>query len=408
MKKQNVRTLSFIVATFTYLLIGAAIFDSLESQKEQSIRQNLQDSELKYKRTYNISEYEFKTLEDTIIKFHPYRTFPQWKFAGAFYFSLTVITTIGYGHSTPQTVMGKAFCMMYALVGIPLCLVMFQSVGERLNYFASFAIEFVKKRIKVRNTEVNQTEMVCVAGAIALFVIFGGAGMFSYYEGWTYFNSFYYCVITLTTIGFGDYVALQDKNNLSNIYYVIFSFTFILFGLTAVASSINLLVLRFLTMNTDDERREEFTKTTLNKNLESGTNGPISVTYSTIIQSESNKLEELKKENKCCFVNSCKLLRSRNHSQQESDKNKKESLDSLYSSFDDETNNDEISQARKAHYSVKRAPGQISHLLVQDMNDETQVDQDQDIVYFSCKNCELPAARKKKKNLFNLFKKTVI
>jgi potassium channel subfamily K member 9 len=33
--------------------------------------------------------------------------------------------------------------------------------------------------------------------------------------------------------------------------------TFILFGLTVVASSMNLLVLRFLTMNTEDERREE-------------------------------------------------------------------------------------------------------------------------------------------------------
>jgi hypothetical protein len=31
MKRQNVRTLSLIVCTFTYLLIGAAVFDALES-----------------------------------------------------------------------------------------------------------------------------------------------------------------------------------------------------------------------------------------------------------------------------------------------------------------------------------------------------------------------------------------
>jgi hypothetical protein len=40
--------------------------------------------------------------------------------------------------------------------------------------------------------------------------------------------------------------------------YVAFSLTFILFGLTVLASSLNLLVLRFLTMNTEDELREEF------------------------------------------------------------------------------------------------------------------------------------------------------
>ena len=78
MKKQNVRTLSFIVSTFTYLLIGAAIFDALESQKEESIRQDLKISEEMYKMRYNISNYEFKTLEDIVIKYHPYRTFPQW------------------------------------------------------------------------------------------------------------------------------------------------------------------------------------------------------------------------------------------------------------------------------------------------------------------------------------------
>jgi hypothetical protein len=28
--------------------------------------------------------------------------------------------------------------------------------------------------------------------------------------GWSYFNAIYYCFVTLTTIGFGDFVALQQ------------------------------------------------------------------------------------------------------------------------------------------------------------------------------------------------------
>ena len=38
MKKQNVRTLSLIVATLTYLLIGAAVYDSIESGMEERQR----------------------------------------------------------------------------------------------------------------------------------------------------------------------------------------------------------------------------------------------------------------------------------------------------------------------------------------------------------------------------------
>lgn len=34
MKRQNVRTLSLIVCTLTYLLVGAAVFDALESDNE--------------------------------------------------------------------------------------------------------------------------------------------------------------------------------------------------------------------------------------------------------------------------------------------------------------------------------------------------------------------------------------
>ena len=46
MKKQNVRTLSLIVCTFTYLLIGAAIFDALESDNEAKNAQVLRGKHL--------------------------------------------------------------------------------------------------------------------------------------------------------------------------------------------------------------------------------------------------------------------------------------------------------------------------------------------------------------------------
>ncbi|GAB6019418.1 hypothetical protein CHUAL_000999 [Chamberlinius hualienensis] len=258
MKRQNIRTLSLIVCTFTYLLVGAAVFDALESENESKQRLALGDFEDCVKRKYNISEEDYHILQTVIIRSVPHKAGSQWKFAGAFYFSTTVLTTIGYGHSTPMTMGGKAFCMIYALIGIPLGLVMFQSIGERLNRFAAVIIRNVKRMLKLRNTEASETNLIVVVSSLSTLVMTTGAAAFSSYEGWDYFDALYYCFVTLTTIGFGDYVALQKDSALQkNPEYVAFSLVFILFGLAVVAASMNLLVLRFMTMNTEDERKDE-------------------------------------------------------------------------------------------------------------------------------------------------------
>ena len=122
------------------------------------------------------------------------------------------LSTTGYGHSTPVTIGGKAFCMFYATIGIPLGLVMFQSIGERLNKFSSVVIRRAKKYLKCQKTEATEMNLMFATGLLSSIIIFTGAAVFSRYEGWSYFDSFYYCFVTLTTIGFGDYVALQVFN----------------------------------------------------------------------------------------------------------------------------------------------------------------------------------------------------
>ncbi|GBM10660.1 Potassium channel subfamily K member 3 [Araneus ventricosus] len=148
--------------------------------------------------------------------------------------------------------------MFYALAGIPLGLVMFQSIGERLNTFVAYLLKHGKRCLKMRNTEVSETNLICLVSILSTVVMTTGAAAFSKYERWDYFDAFYYCFITLTTIGFGDYVALQKESALqSKPEYVAFSLVFILFGLSVVSAAMNLLVLRFMTMNTEDERRDE-------------------------------------------------------------------------------------------------------------------------------------------------------
>lgn len=166
MKKQNIRTLSLIVVTFTYLLVGAAVFgekaektfplfpqgtipflgkiisDALESETEKKRWEALESIEAMITAKYKIDQDDMKIIETVILKTEPHKAGEQWKFTGAFYYGerlpisgvafrsiigtrslflvLTVLTTIGYGHSTPSTVGGKLFTMFYAMVGIPL------------------------------------------------------------------------------------------------------------------------------------------------------------------------------------------------------------------------------------------------------------------------------------------------
>ncbi|CAH8647861.1 unnamed protein product [Heterobilharzia americana] len=257
MKRQNVRTLSLIVVTFTYLLFGAAIFDALESEFEVTEDVRLRESAESLRSKYNITIDDFERITQLGIQMKPYKAGTQWKFAGAFYFSTTVITTIGYGHSTPKTVGGKVFCMCYALPGIPLCLIMFQSIGERMNTIITYILQKFNVLCKIKKV-ISQTHLMIVSFTIGSTVLTIGAVVFSRYEDWDYLDSFYYCFVTLTTIGFGDFVALQRNNSLAKRPdYVAFSLIFILFGLTVVSSVMNLLVLRFLTMNTEDEKRDQ-------------------------------------------------------------------------------------------------------------------------------------------------------
>uniref|UniRef100_A0A8C3X747 Potassium channel domain-containing protein n=1 Tax=Cyanoderma ruficeps TaxID=181631 RepID=A0A8C3X747_9PASS len=105
MKRQNVRTLALIVCTFTYLLVGAAVFDALESEAETAEKRRLEAKSRELSRKYNLSSESYRELERVVLKLKPHKAGVQWKFAGSFYFAITVITTIGTGrppHGAPR------------------------------------------------------------------------------------------------------------------------------------------------------------------------------------------------------------------------------------------------------------------------------------------------------------------
>lgn len=95
MKTQNIRTLSLILSIVFYLLIGAAVFDALESDSESSRKKALEQKLNELKNKYGFNEDDYREIERVVVQSEPHRAGRQWKFAGSFYFALTVITTIG-------------------------------------------------------------------------------------------------------------------------------------------------------------------------------------------------------------------------------------------------------------------------------------------------------------------------
>ncbi|XP_059263058.1 potassium channel subfamily K member 15 [Mustela nigripes] len=256
MRKQSVRTAALILCILSYLLVGAAVFDALESEAERGRQRLLAQKRGEFRRKYGFSAEDYRELERLALQAEPHRAGRQWKFAGSFYFAITVITTIGYGHAAPGTDSGKVFCMFYALLGIPLTLVTFQSLGERLNALVRRLLLAAKRCLGLPRPRVSTENMVVAGLLVCATTLALGAAAFAHFEGWTFFHAYYYCFITLTTIGFGDFVALQSDEALQRKPpYVAFSFLYILLGLTVIGAFLNLVVLRFLAASTDAPER---------------------------------------------------------------------------------------------------------------------------------------------------------
>ncbi|XP_075236490.1 uncharacterized protein LOC142333352 [Lycorma delicatula] len=57
----------------------------------------------------------------------------EWNLAKSFLYSLTLLTTIGFGNIGPKTSFGKIITMIYCIIGIPLMLIYLTSMGTMLS-----------------------------------------------------------------------------------------------------------------------------------------------------------------------------------------------------------------------------------------------------------------------------------
>ncbi|XP_046383960.1 TWiK family of potassium channels protein 7-like [Ischnura elegans] len=179
----------------------------------------------------------------------------RWDYLQSVFFASTVLTTIGYGNIAPVTFWGRAFCVIFALIGIPLTLTVIADLGR---LFASTVAE-VGARVRrcaavlagareglasptsspasaparlLRRAARSVSALAAVACLMAYLAM--GAAIFTLWEQWTFFEGFYFCFVTMTTIGFGDLVPQEPK-------YMLICTLYILVGLALTSTIIELM-----------------------------------------------------------------------------------------------------------------------------------------------------------------------
>ncbi|KAK5643630.1 hypothetical protein RI129_007475 [Pyrocoelia pectoralis] len=263
--KQALAHTGLLVTLMAYTVLGGLIFRHLEHPAEVDRLSSLQSSLLHRRRHfveriinntlvlenpleyvfYELSEYE-KLLEDAFAEGfqssheQEISELEKWSFLKSVFFSSTVLTTIGYGNTVPVTVEGRAFCIVFALIGIPLTLTVIADMGRLFASSLSTLMDHMPKCCRCANVIKRPS---CYAfGAVAFLFVYlaAGAGFFVIWEeDWTFFEGFYFCFITMTTIGFGDLVPKKPK-------YMLLCTVYILIGLALTSTIIELVRRQYL------------------------------------------------------------------------------------------------------------------------------------------------------------------
>uniref|UniRef100_A0A8C9Q3R8 2P domain potassium channel Talk-1 n=1 Tax=Spermophilus dauricus TaxID=99837 RepID=A0A8C9Q3R8_SPEDA len=246
------RVLPLLLAYVCYLLLGATVFQLLEKQAEAQSRDQFQVEKLRFLENYTcldqraLEQFVQVIMEAWVKGVNPKgnSTNPSnWDFGSSFFFAGTVVTTIGYGNLAPSTEAGQVFCVFYALVGIPLNVVFLNHLGTGLR---AHLATLERWEDQPRRSQTPSSPLLQVLG-LALFLILGTLVVlifppmaFSRVEGWSFGEGFYFAFITLSTIGFGDYVVGTDPSKHYISVYRSLAAVWILLGLAWLALVLSL------------------------------------------------------------------------------------------------------------------------------------------------------------------------
>lgn len=171
----------------------------------------------------------------------------NWYFGQSVFFVTTVVTTIGYGHITPVTQSGKIFTIILSLIGIPLTLSVFGAFVDRLLVPTTRCLNWLSLKMghSCKRFSIRLLHLIVLLTFTSVFFLVVPASFFNYMEPeWGLFESFYYCFLSLTTTGLGDFtpgesLKLPSHSNLYlNAYKIgasVYLFTGIIFTMLTLA-----------------------------------------------------------------------------------------------------------------------------------------------------------------------------
>ncbi|KAM9831809.1 potassium channel subfamily K member 1-like [Neosynchiropus ocellatus] len=232
-----------------YLVFGAGIFSAIELPYEQQLRRELKAAREEFLSNNTcVSDERLEELLARAVQASNYgvsvininNTEPRnWGFVSSLFFTSTVLTTTGYGHTVPLSDEGKAFCIFYSLFGIPVTLFFLSAVVQRLMVVVTWGpISYFHRRWAWSKSSFAVAHAICLTLLMTLLLLFVPAVIFfNLEEKWNFLESLYFCFISLTTIGLGDYVPGENQSEEENPHpqlYRLFITVYLLLGLVCV------------------------------------------------------------------------------------------------------------------------------------------------------------------------------
>ncbi|XP_077293567.1 potassium channel subfamily K member 1-like [Arctopsyche grandis] len=236
----------YVLLYVAFLVSGGFVFSILEAPEENKARLKLLRTKANFLDKYHdVDEDDLESLIEEVVKAGNRGVSasknvsgePNWSFGQSLFFSSTVVTTIGYGHVTPLSRMGKIFCIMYAAIGIPMTLVLMAALVERLLCPATAFLRALNARLGhlYQPFTIRLLHLSILVTLLLIFFLVVPASIFSILEPeWDYLDSLYYCFISLTTIGLGDYIPGDAPNQPLRPVYKVATTFYLLVGLVFV------------------------------------------------------------------------------------------------------------------------------------------------------------------------------